>query len=287
VNPNIALIDFPRLQEQIAARILNEQDIGTTSAASTDLTNAVEQCQLALFFWTANRPDVKERYDLVAQARAAVELPLLLVTTETGVKNAEAILTADGAPEFIVTPLQPQLMTAKIRSILGLPDGNHEDDLREFQYVKPFVSATVQTLKQMAALECVKTQIELRSDARAGGDASAIMALAGNVEGFLAVSCPQELAKAIARNMLELQEGQETEEDIIDSLGEVINIIAGSAKPDLVNTEHAFQLSIPNVIIGGPHRLGQPRSGVPIIVLRFMVGTMPFELVVCIRPNRE
>lgn len=287
MNPNIALIDFPRLQEQIAARILNEQDIETTSAASSDLKQALGQCQAALFFWTANRADVKERYDLLAQARSAVELPLLLVTTETGVKNAESLLSGAGTPEFIVTPLQPQLMTAKIRELLGLPEQTPDEDLREYQYARPFITATTQTLKQMAGLDCVKTQFELRSDARSSGDASAIMALAGNVEGFLAVSCSLGLAKAIAQNMLELQAGQETEEDIIDSLGEVINIIAGSAKPDLVHTEHAFQLSLPNVIVGGPHRLGQPRSGVPIVVLGFDVGGMPFEVVICIRPNRD
>ncbi|MBI5060034.1 chemotaxis protein CheX [candidate division KSB1 bacterium] len=287
MNPKIALIDFPRLQEQIAARILNEQDIDTASATSNDLQQAIDKCQLALFFWTANRPDVKARYDLVASARAALELPLLLVTTESGIKSAETVLIGQPTPEFLVTPLQPQLMNAKIKSILGLPETAADDDMREFQYVKPFVTATVQTLKQMAGLDCAKTKVELRADARSQGDASAIMALAGKVEGFLAVSCSQQLAKAIARNMLELQEGQETEEDIIDSLGEIINIIAGSAKPDLMNTEHAFQLNIPNVVIGGPHRLGQPRSGVPIVVLAFMVGGMPFEVVVCIRPNRN
>ena len=65
-----------------------------------------------------------------------------------------------------------------------------------------------------------------------------------------------------------------------------MNMIAGHAKAELVHTDHSFFLSLPQVIVGGPHSVGQVR-GVPVIVVEFETEGDPFELMVCLIPRRK
>ena len=73
----------------------------------------------------------------------------------------------------------------------------------------------------------------------------------GELNGCLAIRCNMICAKAIARNMLGMDENEEiTHEDIYDALGEVTNMVMGSIKSKLQDSVGNFQVSIPTIVTG-------------------------------------
>jgi chemotaxis protein CheX len=143
----------------------------------------------------------------------------------------------------------------------------------------------VSTIEQMAGMHCERSNLTLREDAKSRGDISGVMGLAGEAEGFVAITFPNQLARKIVCKMLQMELGEESEADIMDGVGEMMNMIAGAAKAELIHTQHSFQLSIPNVIVGGPHGLGHPRGGTPVVVIEFNTEDELFEVLVCIKPR--
>jgi chemotaxis protein CheX len=246
--------------------------------------DVLSEYNLALFFWPDAGNDASERLNGLLKDGAMNGTPLVIVSSELGRRNAEMSMGKTRGFEYLVTPLQPQIVAAKIHSILGVPRQEDTDSVHlDVAYVNPFISATLTTLKQMASMECHRTNLELRKDARSHGDISGVMVLSGGVEGFVAITCPDKLARSIVSQMLQVEPGEETDEDIMDGIGEVMNMIAGAAKAELVGTKNVFQLNIPNVIVGGPHNLGQPRMGVPVVVIEFETNGEKFEIMVCMK----
>jgi chemotaxis protein CheX len=288
MSVEVALIDFPRLQEQIAARLLACDNLNAQSITSGDAASRLELFNLVLFFWPDTGVEVRERFRMLVEANTERKIPILLVASEVGKRNAETSLAKSVRLEVLTTPLLPHLVTQKIHDVLGIqkPISVVHSTL-DVGYVNPFVVGAANTLKQMVGLDCERTNLELRHDARAHGEISGVMNLSGDVEGFVAVTFSSQLARKIVCRMLRIQLGEETEDDMIDGVGEMVNMIAGSAKAELVHTKHSFKLSLPNVIVGGPHGLGQPRDGTPAMVIRFMADGDPFELVVCMKPRRR
>lgn len=284
MSTKVALIDFPRLQEQITTRLLAEHDITTQRMSYHEAMDVLSEFNLGLFFWPDAGNDAPDRFSHLHKQNNGSTIPLVIVSSELGRRNAEMTLGKGQALEYLVTPLQPQIVAAKLSKILGLERPSTADSAHlDVAYVNPFISATLSTLKQMAGMECHRTNLELRQDARSRGDISGVMVLSGGVEGFVAFTCPDSLARKVVCRMLQVEPGEETEEDIMDGIGEVMNMIAGAAKAELVGTKKVFQLNIPNVIVGGPHNLGQPRMGAPVVVIEFETEGDKLEVLVCMK----
>ena len=280
----VALIDFPRLQEQIATRLLAQQNANVRRVDHNEAATRLSVFDLALFFWPDTGADAPARLMHIRDNEEGKNVPIVLVTSEVGKRNAEASLGRNTQLEFLVTPLQPQLVARKLAHILGTQKEGAPAHL-DADYVNPFISATVDTLTQMANVACERTGLSVRTEAATKGFISGTMGLSGAAEGFVAITFTDSLARKLVCRMLQMQPGEEKEEDIRDTVGELMNIIAGAAKADLINTAHSFQLSLPTVIVGGPHSVGQIR-GVPVIVIEFTAEGESFEVMVCLMPKR-
>ena len=158
--------------------------------------------------------------------------------------------------------------------------------LEAAERAEPFVSATVETLKQMAGMVCERTGLRLAPDATSTGFYSGTIGLSGKAEGFVSVTFSKDLATNIVCKMLSMTVEEVTEEDIRDGVGEFMNVVAGAAKAELVNTKHAFSLSIPQVFSGGPHTAAQPR-GIPVFVIEFKADGARFDVLVCLRQTHS
>ena len=281
----VALIDFPRLQEQIAARVLAPYNAHVRSVHHNEAAQCLDLFDLVLFFWPDTGSDTNLRLNLIRGCKTGKEVPIMLVTSETGKRNAEAALGKSTPFEFLLTPLQPHVVVKKLAQILG----NHTEPLTfwlDADYVNPFISATLNTLKSMANLDCERTGLFARTEAVTNGQVSGTMGLSGTAEGFVSITFGNELARKIACRVLQIPMGMEKDADVRDTVGELMNIIAGAAKADLVNTAHSFQLSLPTVIMGGSHSVGQLR-GVPVIVIEFTAEGDTFEVMVCLLPKKR
>jgi chemotaxis protein CheX len=282
----VALIDFPRLQEQIATRLLAEHNANVRRVDHNEAASRLSMFDLALFFWPDTGADAASRLMAIRASADGKDVPIVLVTSESGRRNAEASLGRNTQLEFLVTPLQPQLVSRKLVSILGLQKTEQAPIKLDAAYVNPFITATVDTIKQMTDLDCQRTGLTVRTEAAASGDITGSMGLSGAAEGFVSITFKNSLARKVVCKMLQMEPGEEKDEDIRDTVGELMNIIAGAAKAELTNSAHAFQLSLPTVVVGGPHSVGQIR-GVPVIVVEFTTDGETFEVLVCLMPRHR
>lgn len=281
----VALIDFPRLQEQIVTRLFAQHDANVRRVDYHEAAARLGVFDLALFFWPDTGADAASRLMQIRSNEDGKDVPIVVVASEVGKRNAEASLGRSTQLEFLLTPLQPQLVARKLAHILG-PHKEAPAHHVDAAYVNPFIEATLDTLKQMADIDCQRTGLSLRTEASTKGFISGVMGLSGAAEGFVAITFNNELARKIVCHMLQIQPGEEKDEDVRDTVGELMNIISGAAKAELVNTAHSFQLSLPTVIVGGPHSVGQIR-GVPVIVIEFTAQGDTFEVMVCLMPRRQ
>ena len=97
-------------------------------------------------------------------------------------------------------------------------------------------------------------------------DISGIIGLAGDVRGSVVISFPKLVALKVVSDFLH-QEIKIFGDDVIDTIGELINIITGNAKKDLEN--YKIMISLPSIVKGPNHQINW-MQGVPVI-------TIPFE----------
>ena len=129
------------------------------------------------------------------------------------------------------------------------------------EFLTPFIEGTVSTLTTMANMDPRLKGIEMPGVDKFTGDVSAIMGLTGeSTEGFVGVSFTEDLGSKIVSAVLGMQPGDLEPGDINDGVGELINMIAGSAKNALLGTPFCFAMALPNVICGKGHEIGYPKN---------------------------
>lgn len=130
-----------------------------------------------------------------------------------------------------------------------VPPANKPD----LSFVAPFAQATKEVLQTMSQVKQVK-----KTDAFVGAppenatrDLVGIIGISGNTAGNVILSMSSSLAKTMVANMLGLDKDGMTEDDLSDGIGEILNMIAGSAKTKMSATgQTAFHLALPSVILG-------------------------------------
>ena len=78
---------------------------------------------------------------------------------------------------------------------------------------------------------------------------SALVGFAGCYNGMIGLNTSKKLAMAFTGQMLGM-EVTECDDDVIDALGEIVNMMGGSFKHHFVNDGHEVRLSTPSVITG-------------------------------------
>ncbi|MBK6911672.1 MAG: chemotaxis protein CheX [bacterium] len=278
MSAEVALIGFPRLQEQIATRLLEEHDVHVERVTHDEAGARLAMFNLALFFWPDTGEAAIQRLQKMKEEQPAC--PIVIVTSHIGQHSAQKEV-GQNAEDMMLTPLQPHDVSQKLAKYAGVGK-TREAVAVDADYVNPFISGTLDTLKQMAGMTCERKGLRLSSDATASGYYSGTIGLSGNAEGFVSVTFSKELATQVVCKMLSMTEEEITEEDIRDGVGELMNVVAGAAKAELVNTKHAFSLSIPQVFSGGPHTVAQPR-GIPVFIIEFLADGAEFDVMVCLR----
>ncbi len=154
----------------------------------------------------------------------------------------------------------------------------------EMKYLNHFIKNTHTVLKKMAKMEVIFKEVYFSNDFRIFGDISGIIGLSGESEGTVVATFYWTLAREIIARMMNVQKDQVNSELIHDGVGEIINMIAGSTKKNLVGTPYHFELSLPSVVVGYGHQIGHPES-VSIAVILFEVGHSAFAIQVGIKPD--
>ncbi len=150
------------------------------------------------------------------------------------------------------------------------------------EMINPFINATINALGTMASTSPKRGNPYLKNQDEASGDISAVIGIAGEASGWVAVSFEKKAVLKIVSNML-MTEKAFIDADVRDAVGEIVNMIAGGAKGELATKGYSFKLAIPTVIIGERHMLSQKSSDMPCIVVPFEIDEGKFAIEVCIK----
>lgn len=151
------------------------------------------------------------------------------------------------------------------------------------EYINPFVESTLSVFNTMIGVEPKKGELYLKKDDEPSFDISGVIGLAGQAVGSVVISLPESLALSVVSKFLG-EEKSSIDNDVVDAIGELINMIAGSTKKVFSERSLRFKISIPNVIVGKGHKIKRP-SNVPCIGVFFYVGDERFAVEVALKES--
>ena len=128
--------------------------------------------------------------------------------------------------------------------------------------IVPFVNSVRSVFSTMVKVGTTVERPHLKNAPEPNYDVSGIIGFSGDVVGSVVVSfqaaCAAKLVESFAGMPLEMGSS-----DFCDAIGELANMIAGSAKKDL---GAAASITVPNVIIGAGHMIAR-LTDVPCVVI--------------------
>lgn len=129
------------------------------------------------------------------------------------------------------------------------------------QYINPFLASAVNVFRTVLDCELKRGTLFLKGNVQPNHEISGVIGLSGKAAGTVVLS----LGREVALKATEVMTGDappELNADVVDAIGELTNMIAGSAKSQLEQFE--MSISLPSVIIGHNHSVAFPRNTVPI-----------------------
>ncbi|MDR1863016.1 MAG: chemotaxis protein CheX [Treponema sp.] len=154
------------------------------------------------------------------------------------------------------------------------------------QYIQPFIDVCKNVFKEFIGAELTVGRPYFSSRETVDEwDISAVIGLTGEARGAVVISMKKDLALKLT-DILAGGGHQDADEEVVDAIGEIINIIAGNAKQGL---EAAFKLviSLPTIVQGKEHLIKWPNAQTRIICIPFTIfGNHVFNLSVAIQSVR-
>jgi CheY-specific phosphatase CheX len=112
----------------------------------------------------------------------------------------------------------------------------------------PFIDATTNTLRDMAACDACVRGVTPAPRWQARGDVTALLNLRADKPGVLILSLPMTTATALAERLL-TEAGIAVEAQLVrDSVGEIANVITGQAKALTHGSDQTFNLGLPMIV---------------------------------------
>ena len=131
------------------------------------------------------------------------------------------------------------------------------------EYINPFLAATISVFDTMLQCKLTRGTPFLKSGTQPQHEVSGVIGLSGKAQGTVVLGLSREAAISAAEVLLQ-ERPAEINGDVTDAVGELVNIIAGSAKAKLEHLE--MSLSLPTVITGKFHCVEFPTKVTPICI---------------------
>lgn len=131
------------------------------------------------------------------------------------------------------------------------------------EYVNPLIVATRDVFEMMLGCTPSRTGLRLKQPGECSSQVNAVIGITGGATGTVVVGVSAETACEILRRMI----GSVTDtlnEEVCDAVGEITNMIAGSAKAQLARYE--LSISLPNVVTGNGMQMHFPSHVCPMVV---------------------
>lgn len=142
------------------------------------------------------------------------------------------------------------------------------------EYINPFIESTMTVFRTMLNQTARRGSIYLKNAFQQSHEVTGVIGLSGMARGSVVVGLSQTTALQVTSILL--NEPCETiNHNTIDAVGELLNMIAGSAKAKL--EELKMSIGLPTVVLGSNHSVMFP-TGVQPIGIPFETGIGPLCL---------
>jgi chemotaxis protein CheX len=146
-------------------------------------------------------------------------------------------------------------------------------------YVKPFVNATLNPFQAFVGFELVAGHPHFSGRTLTfDQDISAVIGLSGDIRGAVVITMKKEFAIKLADTLCGTTH-TDLDDDIVDAVGEIVNIIAGNVKDGVPGGEKIV-ISLPTVVKGKDHSLAWPGKQSRILCISFKYEEDSFYLLV-------
>ncbi|MDR2073345.1 MAG: chemotaxis protein CheX [Spirochaetaceae bacterium] len=138
------------------------------------------------------------------------------------------------------------------------------------QYIQPFIEVSKNAFKEIVGTEIsAERPYFLAKEAGTDGDISGIIGLSGEARGAVVIGMNEPLAIRIT-DILTGTKHSSIDDEVVDAVGELVNIIAGNAKKGL---EEDFRLviSLPSIVLGQNHQVKWPQDQARVICIPFTI----------------
>jgi chemotaxis protein CheX len=151
--------------------------------------------------------------------------------------------------------------------------------------VNTLMQATIQVLGTMAGTTVTLQEVVPALDYKPVGDISGIIGISGeHGEGMLGLSFTSTLGALLVSRLLGLSPEELSSEDLLDGIGELLNMVSGKAKTALSEANGTtYRLSLPSIIKGAGHEIGGRPKNCPFLFLVFDAEGQQFVLQVTFR----
>jgi chemotaxis protein CheX len=138
------------------------------------------------------------------------------------------------------------------------------------KYVEPFIEVCETVFAQQGNVKVIAERpYILTVDALTGGDISAVIGFSGEARGAVVLSMKKELAFDLVSKLVGVTH-DEINEEVLDVIGEILNIIAGQAKQRLEN-DFALTISLPTIVRGQDLKTSWPGNMGRVVCIPFKV----------------
>lgn len=121
----------------------------------------------------------------------------------------------------------------------------------EAEYVNPFVEAAVNVIRQVAGVQFRRGRLAYRRDVSPSYDVSIVIGVFGFVSGQVVYSMGTDVAGRLVSKMLQGTSADKMKGLFNDTLGELANMITGSATSIINNRmDLALKVTTPAIITG-------------------------------------
>jgi chemotaxis protein CheX len=152
----------------------------------------------------------------------------------------------------------------------------------DVRYINPFITAIQSVFETMVHTSVSIGKPVLLDDHNSTAEVSGIIGLSGDVVGSVVLSFSFDVAGKVASAFAGAEIDAE-HPDFADAIGELANMIAGSAKAQFKNSK--VSVSLPSVITGKEHTVSQSRTS-PRLLIPFETSLGPVALDVGIRNEK-
>ncbi len=151
----------------------------------------------------------------------------------------------------------------------------------KIEYIQPFINATRKVLGTMANIDSkpMKPYLKDNNSYKALGDISSIIELTGECRGSIGLSFSTKCIITVASQMLG-ETFEKLDDEIADMVGELVNMISGDARRQLVKLGFSFSAGIPEICQGIDHELNHSVNE-RIIVIPFKTSAGEFYIETC------